>query len=242
MKDVWIFKDATQIEYPFFVSRSVLEQVVKNDSLFTVIIDNLNDTGMYQEISFASQISKFYASVDDVIAVSPQSIDTLNVYSIAREIMLVSDYVDLHMKPDRIYYQEAFDSAVRCYVRYQAALNLLGDEAKLTSETKQLDTFQVQRSYDMRSYLGGIEDKAYKCALIIWAGGLDTPFKTKTFQKGLYDPNRPNVSRANLDITGTEPWVNRTTRSTLISDASGQTVELRGIRTISISRIDRTLL
>lgn len=242
MKDRWIFPDATQIEYSFFIDRSGVESAVQDDSLYTISIDNLNDTGIEESVKFASHLTYYYAPVDDVIAVSAVSLEDTNVFDIAKQIKIVSEYVDNHMRPLTIVNQNAFDSAVKCFVRHTAAANLLREDLKVNSETKQLDTFMIQRSYDTKRYLDDLDGRAYQCALVIWAGGNDTPFVTRRFQKGLYDPNRPNVSRAKLDISDNKPWVNVTTKPLLALDADGQPIEVRGIRTIRLPSAEKSLL
>jgi len=241
LQDVWIFSDASESSYSFSVSRRA-EQVIQDDSLFTITISDLNNTGIEAEISFMSKLSKYYAPVDDVIAVSSIALSNINTFDLVKQIKLASDYVDNHMKPSVIVNSIAFNSAVKCFVRYTAAANALKEDLKIESESKKLDTFTVQKAYNSKGFLSDIESKADDCALVIWAGGNDTPFTTKRFQKGLCDPNRPSVSRANLDISGNAPWVNVTTGSLLSSDMDGNIIELRGVRTISLPSASQRML
>lgn len=240
LKDVWVFPNATQLEFPFFVSRTGQERAAEDNSLYIITIDNVNNSGIYEQVQFTSVIPQYYATVEDVISLSGSL--SISNFDVARKIMHLSENVDLHMKPNVIANQAAYDSAVRCYVTAQAAIDLLGRDLGLEGESKKLDTFQITKQYGPGGLGIDLKDKRDKCALIIWAGGLDTPFKPRIFQKGLYDPNRPNYSRANLDISDNKPWVSVTTKPMLALDSDGRTIELRGVRTISLPSSGKNLL
>jgi arylsulfatase len=81
-----------------------------------------------------------------------------------------------------------------------------------------------------------LEEQAYKFSLFIYAGGKDTPFVAKMFQKGRMDPNRPNLSRAEFDNTGWFPWLNSSFNA-FTMNIDGNDVEIRGERGIQYSYI-----
>jgi hypothetical protein len=237
LKDTWIFPNNTSVEFSFKVSR-ILEQPTDNNGIINVSIGSLladNDTELSEtSLSFTTKLDPFYATVDDVIAVSSTALKSTNALSIARQIMLVSNHVDRHMRPNYISDQEAYSSAVNCFVRLKSATNLLSEDLKLSGETKQLDTLVISKQYSSDRMIQELEYKADRCALIIYAGGKDTPFNNKLFVKGINDPNRPQVGRGRFDEYTNSPYLNYTSQPIIIIDSDGNSIEYRGIRTIGV--------
>lgn len=231
LKDTWIFPNNTQVSYSFFVEKIAAEQAVQPDSVYTVIVRNINSTNSEQKLEFTSFLSKYYATIEDLYSIAPY-LKKESIFDLVRQISLRSNYVDLHMKPDVIYDQVRYDSAVRCYVAKQAALDKAKVDAGLTSELKQLDTMQVQKTFDIKARLAILEGESDLCANIIYAGGLDTPFTTKLFIKGINDPNRPTTGRARFDEGVYSPYLNYSEKSFVIIDTSGNAIEYRGTRTV----------
>jgi len=232
LKDSWVFPNGSTLEFTFRVIRAREITINQKDSLFSIEIDNINGEGINRTIRFTTEIQKYYASIEDVILNSPATFD-LDPISIVRNIMKVSEEVDVFMRPNKIYNLKAYNAAVKCFVSKRAAYDLIKEDiVGIDKETKSLDSFTVSRSYNAKR-IKSILDDMNTCALIIYAGGLDTPFTPGTFEKGLYDPNRPNIARANIDLSGDLPWVNFTTSRSLVMLDNGTTVELRGTRTIA---------
>lgn len=183
---------------------------------------------------FATKLTPFYASPNDVRDVNRGLLDGYNDFTIARQIINYSKIVDRMMKPDVIYYQETYDHAVRNFVRLKAAATLLLSVAQLNEEEKALDTFRYRTSSARpKDLIDPIEEQAEKFSLFIYAGGKDTPYVARNFVKGLYDPNRPQLARANFDSSGWFPWLNSAFRSFSIVDDQGNNIEIRGERGIS---------
>lgn len=245
LKDTWVFPDTSEVSFEFQVERE-LEQIVTNNSLFVISITGLisgtNTLLPEEEIKFTSTLDNYPVSVEDVVSVNETTLEKVDVIKVAKEIQDKYKYVLYNMKPNVIYRQAPFDDAVKGFVKYSTAMTFLKESLSVTSESKQIDTVQISKSYNTDIVFNEIEDMIRKYALIIWAGGMNTPFITQKFQKGLYDPNRPKYARANLDIQGPTPYVNTTTQNILITDDSGDVIELRGIRTINVPTADRFLL
>lgn len=230
----------TTVNYSFYINR-VIESPISNNSIIQISLDGIsdNDGNILTKVNttFSTKLTPYYASANDVKDVNRTLLDGYNDYTIARHIINYSRVVDLMMRPKVIYYQSTFDHAVRNFVKYKAAEALLLSVAQLNEEEKALDTFRYRASSaHPKDLLGPIEEQASKFALFIFAGGKDTPFISKNFEKGLFDPNRPNLARANFDNSGWFPWLNATSNSFTIN-VEGQNMEIRGERGIQYSYI-----
>ncbi len=234
LKDVWAFPNTTQVEYSFLVNRSIANSAIQSNSIYTISISSLNNKSLNKDITFTSRITPFHASVDDVISVHSNALGTIDPIKVAAQIQYTSKLVDAHYVPDKIYNQEAFDMAIRCLTRIKTAYDLLADQTALRAESKTLDTMEISKEYVDNSMMTKIMDDLNKCALIVLAGGLDTPYRTKTFIKGIFDPNRPQVGRAKFDKQTRSPYLNYTEKPFLLEDTQGNIVEVRGYRTVKI--------
>lgn len=239
LKDRWTMPDGTGLEFSFSVSLAKKEQPVTKNSIFKLTIGNIEavDTSFSDtaEIRFTTLLDPCYCSVEDVVGVYSEKLEDLDVIDLAMDIVNSSKYIDLYMTPNSIVYVDAFNEACKNYAALSVAHSKLNSILNTTTELKQLDTLQIQKQYgDVKRYLDKIEEDMRFYANIIYAGGLDTPFKNRTFIKGVYDPNRVNIPRFNLDSSSYLPYVNVTTSNTTI-DYDGNTLEVRGTRTIGYS-------
>lgn len=230
--------NGTATPYNFRVYRSSDNAAVAVGQMYEVVISDVNGSGNHNTVQFTSQIPKYYATIDDVkLHGGSQITSDISNFDLVRFIMLRSNEVDVMMKPDVIHNQQAFDAAVRCYVGRMAALDITKESIiGVTAESKKLDTFEVMKQYDTSGRMADLMQDADKCALMILAGGLDTPYQARNFVKGLYDPNRPMLGRGRLDVRGDMPYVNMMESQFLITDDRGEPVEVRGVRTISATR------
>jgi hypothetical protein len=239
LKDKWILL-GSELEFGFRVIRN-LESPTVNNSKITLNLDGILDTNGNSidatEIEFTTNLDPYYSDVDSVKSVYRDQLGSVSVFDIAKDIIEWSQSIDYFMKPDVIIDQTRYDNAVSNYVTYKVAISYLSLSMNIQSEMKKLDLFEVSRqSGDASRAINKLEEKARFYENIIYAGGLDTPFTTRTFVKGLRDPNRPNVSRATLYTSDLYPYVNMTTDSTII-ELNGQDVEIRGVRTIGFRQM-----
>jgi hypothetical protein len=103
----------------------------------------------------------------------------------------------------------------------------------INAESKEIDMLKYSKnSGDPERALENMDKLIEKYSCIIWAGGKDTPFVTKTFTKGIWDPNRTEANRVGLDTSDPYPYVNSTTKNSVVQ-INGNNVELRGTRTVS---------
>lgn len=237
LKDRWIMPDSTGLEFSFKVSMDIRESAVSDNSEYELILNNIVDNdGLYTEeskIKFTSRLSPYYCDVEDVVDISPEDLSSIDRIQIAKAIISHSKNIDYTMKPDLIYYYDRYNNAVRNYLAYEIAYNLLAKNISITSESKELDTFKISKQYDYdKGLVKLIEEHLEKYGNIILAGGKDTPFTTKSFIKGIYDPNRPNLNYGSLDLSGNIPYVNKNISSYITSDADGNLYEIRGYRSI----------
>lgn len=248
LKDKWIVDPTTSFSFPFVVDKTLSDPNEAN-CVIKVEIDNIEDVNGNKlepyEIEFTTRLSPFYCTIADVISVHPKILDTVDVIDVAKEIYFSSKYIDNTLRPNKIVYQDKFDFACRGFARFHTAYSMLASsDLNVTSESKQIDTFKIQKQYnEPGKILRNIDEQRDKYALMILAGGLDTPYTSKTFIKGLYDPNRVQANRAGLDLSDDIPFVNVTTDST-ITMIDGNAVEIRGERTVAIfgaGPIDRDL-
>lgn len=183
-------------------------------------------------IKFTTKMNPFYCSVKDVVDIYPEYLSTVDVFNIAKNIYDHSINLDLHMRPDHITYQARFSNAARNYVAYEVAENILSaDVFNVSDETKQLDTFKVSKEYNYNKGVARIiREHLELYGNIVLAGGEDTPYISKRFVKGIFDPNRPMTSRSNNFI-----GIMNSTFNTIVQTKDNSTIEIRGNRTIAYS-------
>lgn len=235
IKDRWIISGINN-DFEFTVFRrkeSPIEQNNKIDINLNRIL-SLDNSEITTSISFTTTLSPFYCSVADIVDIHPDYLSKVDIFSIARNIIDHSINLDLHMKPNVIVYESRFNNAAKNYISYEVAQSILkSGDINVVSESKSIGTFSISKTYDFnRSLLKEIEEHSSFYGNIVLAGGEDTPFKTRTFIKGIYDPNRPNIARAGLDTSDSYPFVNSSSLSSII-ELNGRTIELRGVRTIA---------
>jgi hypothetical protein len=234
LRDVWNVAIGAKLEFNFQVLRA-LESPTEDNNVIQIFIDGVQGTDgsklSKNMLAFTTLLNPFYTSVTSVKDTYRELLDSYDNFTVARSIINTSRVVDLHMKPLIIHKQDAFNLARTNFVKLKVAWTLLLSVIQVNMEKKTLDNFSIERtSAGPKQVLDQLEDEMRKYALFIWAGGKDTPFVSKTFEKGLFDPNRPNLGRANLDTTGFFPWVNSTSKSTVVM-IDGNAVEVRGERT-----------
>lgn len=243
--DRWYIDINNYIDFPFTVNRKI-EAVDEDNCVIEVFLDDLNDTenNKLQKTVFAftTKLYPYYASVQDVRDTSRDILSNYDDFTIARQIINMSKVVDWHMAPSTIYYKQAFDHAVKNYVRIKSAIGLLLSDIQTNEEEKQIDTFRYKITTAMpKDLLDPLEEQAYKYSLFILAGGKDTPYVSKTFEKGIFDPNRPNATRAEFANIGFFPYLNANTGSTVIQ-IDGSNVEVRGERLVAYKYITNQYL
>lgn len=235
LADEWILDDDTSISFPFNVFRK-LDTIDESNCAIEIFIDEIEDsngeTTKKSLLLFSTKLTPYYATVQDVLDVNPGILSGLTVFSLARQIINSSRIVDCHLTPDTIYYQCAFDLAVKNYVSLTSAINLITPSVINTEEEKQIDTFKYRvKKSDPQTLLFPLQEQMRRFMLIILAGGKDTPFTSKTFQKGIFDPNRPNATRASFANIGVLPYLNTFT-SAIVVNIDGSNIEVRGQRII----------
>lgn len=237
--DKWMMPSNTSVEFEFSVSKLPIEQPITDNSAINIYIDGIEalDSSYSfekQEVKFLTHLTPFFASVEDIRAQNKELLESFNNFEIANEIIEQSKNVEYTLKPDRIYRESIFNYAVSQYVTAETALSLINAGSfNTTSETKELDTFKISfTKNEKRSVTEGLRDTSKQYELIILAGGLDTPFRTKTFVKGIFDPNRTNIGRLSIDNGSFTPYTNKTTKSFPIVNIDGSTSEVRGTHTV----------
>jgi hypothetical protein len=228
------------LQYPISISRTI-ESPIENNSIIHVALRDIADEGNVfltdTVFTFTTYLTPMYASVHDVKYVGIDTLIEYDDYSILNVILNVSRYVDSNMKPDMIYRENAYNIAVKNYVILTAALFLLKSKIQKNLEEKQLDAFRYKYTTgDPKTLIDSLEKDRDKYALFIWAGGKDTPFTTKTFEKGLYDPNRPVLSHSKFQSDGWFPFLNSTMDS-YIANVNGNNIEIRGERVATFKYI-----
>lgn len=239
LSDSWVLPDAP-LAFPFWVEKKAEEAVVNNclyeveiQGVLSVDLEGLNP----YSFKFSSNLDPYYCSIDDVRSVYQEELSLVDDVDIARDIVLTSKQVLLHMMPEKIWRQDQLDLAIKMYCKYYVARQHLSFYLNINAETKELDMLKYSRnSNDPVRIIEGLDALIQKYAYIIWAGGKDTPFIPKTFTKGVFDPNRTNANRLGLDTSDPYPWVNTSTSNSVYTDSRGQTVELRGTRTVTFLR------
>lgn len=243
--DRWYIDINTYINFPFTVNRKV-ESVDEDNCVIEIFLDDLQDVDgnslQKTVFAFTTKLNPYYATVQNVRDTNRDLLSNYDDFSIARQIINMSKVVKWHMKPDTIYYKDSFDHAVRNYVRIKSAIGLLLSDIQNNEEEKQIDTFRYRVSTAMpKDLLDPLEEQAYKYSLFILAGGKDTPYVSKPFEKGIYDPNRPNATRAEFANIGFFPYLNSNIGSTVIQ-IDGNDVEVRGERLVSYKYITNQYL
>lgn len=235
LSDKWIFPDG-QLGYEFLVNRSSENAVIDNAKYIvsvTGLYSSVNDLANDFTLTFGSKFAPYYSTVEDVRSVLSDELRQLDDFEIARDIIMKSKQVDLFMTPNKIFYKEQFDLAVKMYVKYGVARQHLIFLLNINAESKEIDMLKYSKnSGDPEKALEHMDNMIIRFGNIILAGGKDTPYIPHTFTKGIFDPNRPNVSRASLDVSDPYPWVNTTTQ-TQVLNIGGNMVELRGVRTVA---------
>jgi hypothetical protein len=241
LKDRWILPDNTFIEFGFTVNK-VFADPVSDNSQITVTIktitdDHKNQTIENEVLAFTTRMTPYFTSVDEVKAVHKDLLDSgrIDNFDIAQEIYLTSNQVLQHLAPDQkyIYYQDKYDSAIRNYTRLYTVKMLLWSLLQTNQESKKLDLFEISRtSSNPQTFMAEMDKIIEKYYNIILAGGKDTLFTGKRFEKGLFDPNRTTANRLSLDLGDPYPWVNTTTGNSIMK-IDGVDVEVRGERTIT---------
>lgn len=184
-------------------------------------------------IVFTTAMNPFYCTIDDVLSTNYSILSTISPMAIALDIYNLSKIVDYHIKPSNIIREESFDLAVNNYVRLSVAIKNIETFYNLSHEEKMLDTFKIVRTYrDIKSILDSLIKDRNKFLNIISAGGLLTPYVSRTFIKSLYDINREVLGRKFIDMYGSAPYTNTTTK-TLNTIINGNDVEIIGTRTTS---------
>jgi hypothetical protein len=235
ISDRWNLIDGS-VSFDFEVLRAIEDPADDNCIIhisLTGITDNGTITAKDSVVMFTTKLAPYYATVHDVRSVNINLTEEYDDFTIIKKIINTSRIVDDHMRPAEIFYQGAYDLAVKNYVRLMTAIELVIPTVQMNQEEKKIDTFSYAVNSAMpSSLLGPLNDLARKYALFIWAGGKDTPFVSKTFEKGLYDPGRPNMSRAEFDATGFFPYLNSKT-SSYVANIDGNNVEIRGERIVA---------
>lgn len=235
--DQWHFIDGSNLTFPFS-TYTTIDNPQSDNAIINIEINGLQATDNSileeKEIHFSTNLNPYYATVNDVMRGEyGYLLEDIDPMDVAMEIVYRSQNVDLQMRPNRIHYHDIYNQSVRNYVRLTVLRYLLTPLGITSSTEKMLDTFKVANSYgDPAGLIKELDVQAKEYAKFIWAGGKDTPFIPKLFEKGLYDPNRPKISRANLDTQGWYPWTNHTTEQHLMN-IDGNEVEVRGTRTTS---------
>jgi hypothetical protein len=239
LTDNWVFPDGL-MQFGFSVNRK-LEDVVKLNCRYEITLDGVEATNgsvsPSTTFSFTSELSPFYCGLADVIDIHPEYLSTIDPFVIADNIVDFSTNVDRHLRPNKLASPERYWNAVKNWVAYTTAYMFLSSgPLDVSAESKDLEGFKIYKQYD-RDLNSGIHRyinenlKFYE--LIILAGGLDTPYVSKTFVKGIYDPNRPQTSRSNLDVSDYYPWVNESSYNRVMTDEEGRQIEIKGTRTIA---------
>ena len=224
------------LSFKFLVSRYIESPTSDNAAIHVSLTGITDAEGLicddFQEV-FTTRLNPFYSTVHDVRSVGFGYLDTYDDLTLVKKILNMSRIVDEQMKPHEIYNLNAFNLAVKNYVKIATAIEVMIPIAQTNQEQKRIDTFSYSlNSAQPSSLLGPMEEQARKYALFIWAGGNDTPFVSKTFTKGLYDPNRPNLARADFDSTGWFPYLNSSSKSYIVN-VDGNDIEVRGERGVA---------
>lgn len=229
------------ISFGFNITRHIDTPTEENCIIhlsFKNIVDEENISIQDTALLFTTSITPYYASIHDVRSIHKDLLEVYDDFTILKTIVSMGNVVDFHMKPDNIVNQNAYDLAVSKYVALTSAIYLLISKAQDNLEEKQLDSFRYKRqSATPEALLNPLNAQARKYALIIWAGGLDTPFVSKIFEKGLYDPNRPDLVRGDFDANGWFPYLNAKS-SSYVANINGENVEIRGERLVAYRYIN----
>jgi hypothetical protein len=243
LTDKWELSNGTSFTFTFYVSKSEVEQPVLDNSLITIELSNILDinSNTIEDtiIEFVTKLSPYYGNIETVKSFKRDELGSLSNFDIARDIIEWSNYVDLHMRPNYIYFQPQYDNAVREYVNASVAKYLLIPILNVNAESKELDTFKISRQSGGAEFvIKRLDELIEQYEKIVYGGGRDTVYNTALFTKSLNDPNRPNVSRATLLVNDTFPWVNVTSNCQRI-EVDGQEMEVRGVRGLTFRSIFR---
>lgn len=235
--------NGTDLSFQFKVSKSSRSQAVEDNSIISISLSGITDiSGNIIDdttIEFTTNLTPYYGNIDSIKAYKRDELNSISNFDMARDIIDWSNYVDLHMKPDVIYYQAQYDNAVNQYINASVAKYTLIPILNTNAESKELDTFKISRQSGGADFvIKKLDELIDEYEKIIYGGGRDTVYIPALFTKGLNDPNRPNVSRATLMINDSYPWVNTTTSCSIVN-IDGQDVEVRGVRGITFRSIFR---
>lgn len=238
LKDRWMFQDGTSLEYSFTVARAPEDPIKENCEIYITINGLLAEDGSSSEeetVKFTTKLTPFYCTVQDVVDTFRDGLSTYDTFAIARSIREISSNVDHNLMPNSEYitYPTIVANAVTNYTKHRTAYEIIAALMLYTSEQKQLESFMVSRTMDPKILMEHIHEDIEKYENIILAGGYSDPYGSQTFVKGIFDPNRPSVSRATLDTSDPWPFVNSSSKSVSYTDHLGNTVEVRGKRTLS---------
>lgn len=224
------------LEFKFFVSK-VVESPTSDNSAIHISVTGITDVdgitcNDFKSV-FTTRLNPYYSTVHDVRSVGFGYMNSYDDLTIVKKILNTSRIVDRQMKPDKLFDIDTYNLAVKNYVKVSSAIEMMIPTSQMNHEEKRIDTFSYSvNSATPSSLLKPLEEQARKYALFIWAGGLDTPFVSRTFEKGLYDPNRPNLARADFDATGWFPYLNSSSQSYIVN-VDGNEVEIRGERGVA---------
>jgi hypothetical protein len=222
--------------FQFDVNRHI-EDPSEDNCILHISLNGINDSSNISAkdsvVLFTTKLSPFYCTVHDVRSVAPRYIEEFDDFTILKKIINMSRIVDDHMKPSEIFYENAYNLAVKNYVKTATALEMIIPVSQTNQEEKRIDTFSYSvNSATPKAIIDPLQDMARRYALFIWAGGKDTPFVARIFAKGLFDPARPNLARAEFDEGGWFPYLNAKTSSyTTVVD--GDNIEIRGERMVA---------
>jgi hypothetical protein len=222
--------------FQFNVNRHI-EDPTEDNCIMHISLNGVTDSdGIATKDSvvlFTTKLTPYYTTVHDVRACGFSYMEQYDDFTIMRKIINTSRFINYNMAPDTVYHEEAFKLAVRNYARLQTAYEMILPVVQQNKEAKRIDTFAYEiNSATPQSLLDPMKDEMRKYALFIWGGGRDTPFLSKLFVKGIFDPGRPNLARAEFDESGWFPYLNSKTNSYSTS-IDGDTVEFRGERMVA---------
>lgn len=243
LTDKWELSNGASFSFLFYVSKSEIEQPVLDNHYITIELSGISDinNNIIEDtvIEFTTKLTPYYGNIETIKSFKRDELGSISNFDIARDIIEWSNYVDLHMRPDYIYFQPQYNNAVREYINASVAKYLLIPILNTNAESKELDTFKISRQSGGAEFvIKKLDELIDKYGQIVYGGGRDTVYNPALFTKSLNDPNRPNVSRATLLVHDSYPWVNVTSDcQRLVVD--GQEMEVRGVRGLTFRSMFR---